>query len=109
MELDYIAEKIRQLLSALDGKIFSGHHRRMMYPSLNDMTRAILDAYGWTQTQLAERVGVRVATISRLCTGAAQSTAWETGAQIAALYAARPPKPTPRTERRGRPRKVIAA
>lgn len=59
-------------------------------PSLSEMTRAILDAYGWTQTALAARVGVSIPTINRLLHGGHKSASWELGSQIAALYAARP-------------------
>jgi transcriptional regulator with XRE-family HTH domain len=77
--------------------------------TLSEMTAAVLESYGWTQAALAQRVGVTVATISRLAAGKHASASWEVGSQIAALFAARPPVPTPRIERRGRPRKVIAA
>jgi len=89
--------------------IFGRTIRTMSTPSLSAMTAAVLSAYGWTQTALADRVGVTVATISRLANGRHASASWEVGSQIAALYAARPPVPTPRAERRGRPRNPRAA
>ena len=59
-------------------------------PTLTEMTRAILESYGWTQTALAARVGVSIPTINRLLHGLHKSASWELGSQIAALYAARP-------------------
>ncbi len=81
----------------------------MNTPTLTQMTNAVLDAYGWTQAQLAARVGLHQSQIARLAAGRSSSASWEVGSQIAALYAARPPVPTPRTERRGRPRGPRAA
>ncbi len=84
----------------------------MNYPPLPDMCEAVLIAYGWTQAQLSERIGIDQSQVARLRMGKAQSASWEVGAKLAALYVARPPTPTPRTERRGRPRlprKVQAA
>ncbi len=89
--------------------IFGAIIRTMSTPTIQHMALAVLEAYGWTQVELAERVGLTQASVNRLLRGLARTTSYEPGARIAALYAARPAKPIPRVERRGRPRKERAA
>lgn len=62
----------------------------MQSPSLPEMTRAVLSCYGWSQSDLAQRCGVRPSTINRLVNDRAGSATWELGSQIAALWQARP-------------------
>jgi transcriptional regulator with XRE-family HTH domain len=57
--------------------------------NIADMTQAVLDAYGMSETDLAQRVGCSQPTINRIKQGV-QMPGFGLGAAIQALYDARP-------------------
>ena len=61
-----------------------------MNKSLPEMTTAILDAYGWTEGDLAKRVGVSQPHVNRLKKGRVCRPSFQVGTAITALYRERP-------------------
>lgn len=54
------------------------------------MTLAVLDAYGYSEAQLARLLNVSQPTIHRIKTGVVKSPSYHVGAQIVDLYGRRP-------------------
>jgi len=61
-----------------------------MDKSFHEMTTAILAAYGWTEGDLAKRVGVSQPHVNRLKKGRVWRPSFQLGTAITALYRERP-------------------
>jgi transcriptional regulator with XRE-family HTH domain len=55
-----------------------------------DITKTVLDAYGWTETQLAERLETNQPTVNRIKRGRSKSPRFDLATRLIALYDARP-------------------
>lgn len=55
-----------------------------------EITAAVLDAYGYTEAQLARRLNVSQPTVHRIKTGQIRSLSYQVGAQLIDLFEQRP-------------------
>ena len=66
--------------------------RAMKKATFSEMIRAVLEAYQWTETDLAAQCGCRQSTINRLKLGQVEDPFYSTGSAIERLYIQRPRK-----------------
>lgn len=61
-----------------------------MEPNFSEMTAAVLDAYGYSEAELARQLNVSQPTIHRIKSGEVKSPSYHLGAQLLTLFENRP-------------------
>lgn len=67
---------------------------RVMYPRMNtqlsEMVEAVMDSYGWSETDLGKEIGVSQSTVNRMRRLPDHPVSFQAGLKLVRLYEQRP-------------------